>query len=295
MNVPTSLSTKQLIELTLVRPGRKVSLRNDYDPGYAPGDGLEESASELLEQGVQRLAKYQDMMYAQDRRALLVIVQALDAAGKDSVIKHVMSGLNPQGCQVYSFKAPSHEDLDHDYMWRCFKALPERGRIGIFNRSYYEEVLVARVHPEILEAQRIPEELKSKKIWKQRFEDINNFEKYLTNNGISVLKIYLNVSKEEQKKRFCERIEKPEKNWKFAVGDVKKREHWDEYRKAYEDMFTHTSTKHAPWFIVPADQKWFTRLAVARLVAARLKSFDLAYPVISEEERAALEEAKNMM
>ena len=294
MSAKLNSSTKDLLQGMQVPPGKKINLRKDYDPTYAPG-GLEGQASDLLKQGIRRLAKYQDTLYAQDRRALLVVLQAMDAAGKDGVIKHVMTGLNPQGCQVYSFKAPSQEEMDHDYLWRCFRALPERGRIGIFNRSYYEEVLVARVHPEILAAQHLPDELKTKKIWKRRFEEINNFEKYLLHNGIDVLKIFLNVSKDEQKRRFLERIEQPDKNWKFAVGDIKERQHWEEYMAAYEDMFIHTSTKQAPWYIVPADNKWFTHLAVSRLIAAKLKSFQLAYPVVSEEQRRALEEAKNMM
>ena len=288
------IATREILERFIAPPGKRVSL-SDYDPAFTPDDVTKEDAATLLAESLRRLAKYQDMLYAQDRHALLVILQALDAAGKDGVIKHVMTGLNPQGCQVYSFKAPSVEEIDHDYLWRCFKALPERGRIGIFNRSYYEEVLVARVHPEILAAQHLPAELRGKKIWKRRFEQMNNFERYLTNNGIHVLKIYLNLSKDEQKKRFLERIDRPEKNWKFSTADAKERAHWDDYRKAYEEVFRHTSTKYAPWYIVPADNKWFTRLAVARIVAAELKSMKLAYPQLEEAQLRQLQEAKTLL
>jgi PPK2 family polyphosphate:nucleotide phosphotransferase len=235
------------------------------------------------------------MLYAQNTYALLLIFQAMDAAGKDSTIKHVMSGINPQGCQVYSFKQPSAEELDHDYLWRSFKALPERGRIGIFNRSYYEEVLVVRVHPEILEQQQLPPSAKGKHIWQQRFEDINNFEKYLFNNGILVMKFFLNVSKQEQKKRFLARIDRPEKNWKFSLADAKERGHWDDYMAAYEDVFKHTSTEWAPWHIIPADNKWFTRLAVASFIYHRLQSLNLAYPVVEENHLQKLQAAKVML
>jgi PPK2 family polyphosphate:nucleotide phosphotransferase len=219
----------------------------------------------------------------------------MDAAGKDGTIKHVMSGVNPQGCQVFSFKAPSSEELDHDYLWRCFRALPERGRIGIFNRSYYEEVLIARVHPEILAGQQLPESLKDKQIWNRRFEEINNFEKYLVNNGIIVLKFFLNVSKQAQKKRFLERIDLPEKNWKFSAGDAKERAFWDDYMNAYEDMFNHTSTEWAPWHIIPADHKWFTRLAVATVITNQLKSLNLKYPTVNEAHKKDLVEAKALL
>ncbi len=212
------------------------------------------------------LAELQDKLYAQDRWSVLLIFQAMDAAGKDGAIKHVMSGINPQGCQVYSFKAPTSEELDHDYMWRCFKDLPERGRIGIFNRSYYEETLVVRVHEEILAKQKLPEKLVTKHIWDERYQDIRNFEKYLSRNGTIVRKFFLHVSKEEQKKRFLERIDNPEKNWKFSSADAKERGHWDEYMKAYEDMIRNTATKDSPWYVVPADNKWFTRLVVAAAV-----------------------------
>jgi PPK2 family polyphosphate:nucleotide phosphotransferase len=236
------------------------------------------------------------VLYAQDTYSLLLIFQAMDAAGKDGIIEHVMSGVNPQGCQVFSFKAPSSEELDHDYLWRSMKALPERGRIGIFNRSYYEEVLVVRVHPEILNGQRIPKkEKEDKDIWKHRYEDINNFERYLTRNGIVILKFFLNVSKKEQKKRFLERIEQPDKNWKFSFGDVKEREHWKDYMDAYEDMFNATSTEWAPWHIIPADKKWFTRAAVADIISDRLESLNLRYPEVSEAHKQELLKAKEML
>lgn len=251
--------------------------------------------TDQLQAGIEQLAYYQDVLYAQNTYALLIIFQAMDAAGKDGVIKHVMSGVNPQGCQVYSFKAPSDEELDHDYLWRSFKALPERGRIGIFNRSYYEETLVVRVHPEILAKQQLPAEARNDRIWQQRFEEINNFERYLFNNGIITLKFFLNVSKEEQKKRFLARINKPEKNWKFSVNDVKERGFWDDYMQAYEDVFTHTSTEWAPWHIIPADHKWFTRLAVAYFIDEKLRSLNLAYPTVSEARRQELLKVKELL
>lgn len=279
----------------IVKPGSKVSLKKDYDPGYTAEYTDKTAAQARLKIGVERLAAYQDVLYAQNIYAVLLIFQAMDAAGKDSTIKHVMSGVNPQGCQVFSFKAPSDEELDHDYLWRSFKALPERGRIGIFNRSHYEEVLVVRVHPEILQMQQLPQSALTKNIWNQRFEEINNFEKYLVNNGIIVLKFFLNVSKEEQKKRFLERIERPEKNWKFSAADVKERSHWDEYMRAYEDVFAHTSTDHAPWYIIPADRKWFTRLAVAEIIGDRLAQLDLHYPIPTDVHLKDLLEAKKIL
>ena len=235
------------------------------------------------------------MLYAQDTHALLLIFQAMDAAGKDGTIKHVMSGVNPQGCDVSSFKAPSSEELNHDYLWRSSKRLPERGRIGIFNRSYYEEVLVVRVHPEILEAERLPSAVRGKGIWKRRFEDINNFEKYITDNGIVVLKFFLNVSKAEQKKRFLERIDRPEKNWKFSASDAKERAFWDDYQQAYEDAFNHTSTAWAPWYIIPADHKWFTRMAVAGIILDTLKKLKLRYPTVSEDRNQELLQAREIL
>lgn len=252
-------------------------------------------AQEALKNGIELLAELQDKLYAQDKWSVLLIFQAMDAAGKDGAIKHVKSGINPQGCQVYSFKAPTSEDLDHDYLWRCIKCLPERGRIGIFNRSYYEETLVVRVHEEILAKQKLPEKLVTKHIWDERFQNIRNFEKYLTRNGTIVRKFFLHVSRGEQKKRFLERIDNPEKNWKFSSADAKERGHWDEYMKAYEDMIRNTSTKDSPWFVVPADNKWFTRLVVAAAVIDALASLELEYPEVGENKLIELAEAKNLL
>ena len=277
----------------VVKPGTDVKLKA-FNSSFT-GSFKKKQAKELLQRGVEELARYQNVLYAQNTYALLLIFQAMDAAGKDSTIKHVMSGINPQGCQVFSFKQPSTEELDHDYLWRSFKALPERGNIGIFNRSYYEEVLVVRVRPELLAQQQLPVSTRGDHIWQQRFEDINNFEKYLTNNGIVVMKFFLNVSKEEQKNRFLERIDRPEKNWKFSVADVKERGRWDAYMTAYEDVFTHTSTDWAPWHIIPADNKWFTRLAVSSFVQQKLKSLNLAYPVLEENHLERLKEARVML
>ena len=252
-------------------------------------------AQQALAAGVELLAKLQDKLYAQDRRAVLIIFQAMDAAGKDGAIKHVMSGVNPQGCEVSSFKAPSAEELDHDFLWRCAKRLPERGRIGIFNRSYYEETLVVRVHPNFLAGQKLPPDVKTKDLWKRRFQDITNFERYLSHNGILVLKFFLHVSKEEQRQRFLARIEDPGKNWKFSLNDVREREHWDEYMEAYEDTIRHTASEHAPWYVVPADNKWFTRLVVASAIVTNLKSLDLDYPSLNEAELQELQEAKKIL
>lgn len=252
-------------------------------------------AQEALKNGIELLAELQDKLYAQDRWSVLLIFQAMDAAGKDGAIKHVMSGINPQGCQVFSFKAPTSEDLDHDFMWRCLKRLPERGRIGIFNRSYYEETLVVRVHEEILAKQKLPERLITKHIWDERFQDIRNFEKYLSRNGTIVRKFFLHVSKDEQKKRFLERIDNPEKNWKFSSADAKERGHWNDYMKAYEDMIRNTATKDSPWYVVPADNKWFTRLVVAAAVIDALASLDLEYPEVGEEKLQELADAKKLL
>src|SRR5215467_7731819 len=241
-------------------------------------------AKEALAMGVSVLAELQDMLYAQDRWAVLLIFQAIDAAGKDGAVKHVMSGVNPQGCQVFSFKTPSPEELDHDYLWRCVRHLPERGRIGIFNRSYYEETLIVRVHREFLERQKLPLELVTKDIWQERFQDIRHFERYLTRNGVVIRKFFLHVSKKEQKKRFLERIEEPEKNWKFSQNDIHERGLWKDYMKAYEDTIRNTATKHAPWYVVPADNKWFTRVVVAAAVIETLGSLDLHYPRVSRQK-----------
>jgi len=269
----------------------------DIDPGDTLRLTSEDKprAKEALTRGIQALAQLQDMLYAQDQWAVLLIFQAMDAAGKDSAIKHVMSGINPQGCQVYSFKTPTSEELDHDYLWRCMKRLPERGRIGIFNRSYYEETLVVRVHPEFLKNQKIPQKLVHKGIWKERLDDIRCVERYLAHNGVIVRKFFLHVSKKEQKKRFLERLETPEKNWKFSASDIKDREYWNQYMDAYEETIRETATKYAPWYVVPADNKWFTRIVVAAAVIDALASLDLAYPQMSKEKQKDLTEAKRAL
>jgi len=277
-----------------VDDGRKFRLK-DYDPGDTGDLKSKDDALEALQKGVERLSELQEMLYAQDRWGVLLIFQAMDAAGKDGVIKHVMSGVNPQGCQVYSFKAPSAEELDHDFMWRTTKALPERGRIGIFNRSYYEEVLIVRVHPRILEAQKLPAPLVTRHIWKERFEDINHFEGYLARNGYLIRKFFLNVSKQEQKRRFLKRLDEPEKNWKFSTTDAQERRHWGDYMDAYEDMIRNTSARHAPWYVVPADRKWFTRYVVAAAIIDALESLDLHFPQIDEAKRKELEAARAML
>jgi PPK2 family polyphosphate:nucleotide phosphotransferase len=267
----------------------------DFDPAETLGLKSKEHAQETLEHGIARLCDLQEKLFAQDRWAILVVLQAMDAAGKDSTIKHVMSGLNPQGCSVTSFKQPSTEELNRDFMWRAAHALPERGRIGIFNRSYYEEVLVVRVHPEILSRERLPAGLVSGKIWQERFEDIKAFERYLARNGIVVLKFFLNVSKKEQKRRFLERLDQPEKNWKFSASDVLERQHWNEYMSAYEEMIRNTSTKRAPWYVVPADHKWFTRVVVAEALVHALNKLDLAFPQVDEEKRKDLKKARTIL
>src|SRR5262245_18054748 len=249
-----------------VPPGKKISLDKDYDPGDMPSRYDKKELKQLLEEGVEHLAEYQDPLYAQSEYALLIVLQAADAAGKDGTIKHVMSGVNPQGCEVHSFKQPSSEELRHDYLWRCMLRLPERGKIGIFNRSYYEEVLITRVHSEILDGQKIPPQWKEKKVWKRGFEEINNFENYLFQNGTFRLKFFLNLSRKEQKQRFLARIDRPEKNGNFSPSDVKERGFWKDYREAFEDCFNHTSTKCAPWYIIPADDKPFSRIAVAGII-----------------------------
>src|SRR5712671_3145067 len=280
---------RKIAESYRVTKGEKFRLK-DNDPGDTMGLKSEAKprARESLALGVEVLAELQDMLYAQDKWAVLLIFQAMDAAGKDGAIKHVMSGVNPQGCQVHSFKSPSAEDLDHDYLWRAMKVLPNRGNIGIFNRSYYEETLVVRVHPEFLDKQRIPPHLITRDIWKQRFEDIRNFESYLANNGIAVCKFFLHVSKKEQKRRFLERLETPDKNWKFSAADMAERGFWDEYQDAYEDMIRNTAAKHAPWYVVPADNKWFTRVVVAAAVIDTLAALDLEYPKVGEDKLKAL-------
>jgi PPK2 family polyphosphate:nucleotide phosphotransferase len=267
--------------------------RTDPDIDLGPED--KPLMQQTLKTGVAALAELQDKLYAQDRWSLLLIFQAMDAAGKDGAIKHVMSGINPQGCQVTSFKAPNPEEIDHDFLWRCQKQLPERGRIGIFNRSYYEEVLVVRVHPTILKAQKLPENLVTKNIWKERYKDIRNFEKYLYHNGTKVIKFFLNVSKEEQKKRFIERIDNPDKNWKFSSADIKERVFWKDYMKAYEEMIRETSTKESPWYVVPADNKSFARIVIASAIIDAMVGMKLSYPDVSDEKIAELQEIKKAL
>jgi PPK2 family polyphosphate:nucleotide phosphotransferase len=283
----------KLLKRYRVEQGKHFSLR-DHDPADTHGLGseLKPQAKELLSDGVKDLSRLQGILAAQDRWGLLLIFQAMDAAGKDSTIKHVMSGVNPQGVDVWSFKAPSAEELHHGFLWRTMKSMPERGTIGIFNRSYYEEVLVVRVHPQVLESQKLPKPLVTKHIWQERFEDINSFERYATRNGIAVVKFFLHLSKKEQKRRFMERLDTPEKNWKFSAADIKEREFWDAYQDAYEDMIRHTANDYAPWYVVPADNKWFTRLVVAQAVVDALKAMNLKYPKVSVAEKAALAQAR---
>jgi PPK2 family polyphosphate:nucleotide phosphotransferase len=276
----------------LVADGRKFKLKN-FDPGDTGplSGGDKERARESLQAGVEAMSKLQDMLYAQDRWGVLLIFQAMDAAGKDSAIKHVMSGVNPQGCQVASFKAPSAEELDHDFLWRCQRHLPSRGMIGIFNRSYYEEVLIVRVHRELLEKQKLPPELAGKDIWDHRYEDIRAFERYLSRNGILIRKFFLHVSRDEQKRRFLDRLNKPEKHWKFSATDVEERAYWKDYMRAYEEMIRHTAAPHAPWYVVPADHKWFTRIVVAAAIISALDSLKLAYPKIGKGKLEELRRA----
>ena len=284
----------KIVQRYRVEQGKHFRLK-DFDPSDTAHFRSPEHATNLLEQGVTHLAKLQGKLYAEDRWALLVIFQAMDAAGKDGAIKHVMSGVNPQGCQVYSFKSPSAEELDHDYLWRTMKCIPERGRIGIFNRSYYEEVLVVRVHPEFLASQKIPSSLVTKKIWEHRFEEIRAFERYLTRNGILIRKFFLNLSYKEQKKRFLARLDDPDKNWKFSTADIQERSFWDDYMEAYEDMIRNTSTPEAPWYVVPADNKWFTRLAVAGAIIDTLEDLKLSYPVVDAAKKKELAAARKAL
>ena len=262
------------------------------DPADTLGMKSKDDAAETVAQGVERLSALQEKLYAQDRWAVLLVFQALDAAGKDSTIKHVMSGVNPQGCEVYSFKAPSNEDLDHDFFWRAAKCLPQRGRIGIFNRSYYEEVLVVRVHPELLAREKLPEAVVTKDLWKERFQDIVAFERHLGRNGTLILKFFLHVSRAEQRRRFLERLDKPSKNWKFSAADLAERQHWNAYMDAYEEMIRHTATAAAPWHVVPADHKWFTRLVVVETITAAIDRLDLGFPAVPPGERKALKAAR---
>ncbi len=294
---------KDIIDLVRVPPGKKVRLK-DYNPGWKQSeefedfgkDAVKERARQVLDQNLEHLAEAQDLLYADDRYAVLIVLQALDAAGKDGTIKHVMSGVNPQGCQVFSFKKPSAEELDHNFLWRYSRCLPERGRIGIFNRSYYEDVLVVKVHPELLGRQ--PTRGKGKlgmKFWEKRYQDINAFERHLVRNGTVILKFFLNVSKDEQKRRFLERLDRPEKNWKFSAADLAERSYWDDYQDAYESALRATSTKWAPWYVIPADHKWVARAIVADVVTTAIRDLDLKYPEVTAEQRKLLEKAREKL
>ena len=277
-----------------VDSGKHFKLK-DFDPGDTGHWRSEEHATKALVEGIQRMADLQDRLYAQDEWSLLLIFQAMDAAGKDGAINHVMSGVNPQGCQVYSFKAPSEKELQHDFLWRTTRDLPERGHIGIFNRSYYEEVLVVRVHSAILKSQKLPPSLVTRKIWDERFEDIRGFERHMARSGTVIRKFFLHLSRKEQKKRFLKRLEEPEKNWKFSAADIHERKYWDDYQDAYEDMIRNTATKHAPWYVVPADNKWFSRLVISTVIVDALESLQLEYPKVDAAQRKELEAAKKIL
>lgn len=285
---------KEILKELIAKPGKEHHV-SDFNPSFTT-DMSKQDAKEQLGKDIERLSELQSMLYAQDRYSILIIFQAMDAAGKDGTIKHVMSGINPQGCQVYSFKQPSAEELDHDYLWRINRSLPERGRIGIFNRSHYEDVLIAKVHPEIVLSNKLPNITKTEDIdsdfWQHRYRQINDFEHYLTENGTVIIKFFLNVSKEEQKKRFLERLNDESKNWKFSSADIKERQYWNHYMKAYSDVLTETSTEIAPWYVIPADNKWFMRYAVGRIICTRMEALDLHYPQLSKEELERLEECK---
>lgn len=290
--------SKSTLEQLRISPGEKFRIA-DHDPGWLPenvrkmdAEQRKAAAAQMLADNVKELSEAQDLLYADDRYSLLIIFQAMDAAGKDGTIRHVMSGVNPQGCSVHSFKVPSKEELDHTFLWRYQKAVPARGMIGIFNRSYYEEVLVVKVHPEFLESAQLPPGDRGKEFWQQRYEDINAFEKHLSNNGTKILKFFLNVSKEAQKERFLERLDTPEKNWKFSANDIKERAYWDDYMAAFEDAINATSTPWAPWWVIPADRKWAMRAAVSDIITNTIRDMDLAYPELPEQERAKLAQAK---
>ena len=284
----------RLAERYCVAKGEKFRLK-DYDTGDTGDVKDKDEAQKIIDERAGLLTNLQEKLYAQDRWGLLLIIQAMDAAGKDGVIKHVMSGVNPQGCDVHAFKTPSTEELNHDYLWRAHSRVPERGMIGIFNRSYYEEVLVVRVHPSLLEGQKLPNPLIGKHIWEQRYEDINAFERYLTRNGVVVRKFFLHVSKKEQKKRFLERLEDSKKNWKFSMADVKERGYWKDYQEGYEEMIQSTATKHAPWYVVPADNKWYTQLIVASAIITALEELDLSFPDVDKEKKKELESVRESL
>jgi PPK2 family polyphosphate:nucleotide phosphotransferase len=296
------MSNNKVADLFRVKPGVKFKLKN-HDPSWEDiqeikglrKEDAEEKAQSFLKRNLQELAEAQELLWASDTYSILVVLQAMDAAGKDGIIAHVMSGMNPQGCQVHSFKRPSDEELDHNFLWRCMKALPERGRIGIFNRSYYEEVLVVRVHPELLERQKLPPGQRGKSFWKDRFDDINSFEKHLARNGTAIVKFFLHISKKEQRERFFARLEDPHKQWKFTPADLAERAHWREYMKAYEDALGATSTECAPWYVIPANHKWIARAAVASILADTIHSLNLKYPKVNEEQRKVLIQAKKQL
>jgi PPK2 family polyphosphate:nucleotide phosphotransferase len=293
---------QDILNLFRLQAGKEVRLK-DHDTGWAQTkelkelgkDAVKDKTKEILDKNLEDLAEAQELLYADDRYALLIVLQAMDAAGKDGTIKHVMSGVNPQGCQVFSFKKPSAEELNHNFLWRYMKCLPERGRIGIFNRSYYEDVLVVKVHPELLDQQKLPPGKRGKSFWEARYEDINAFEQHLVRNGIVVLKFFLHVSKEEQKRRFLERLERPEKNWKFSTSDLPERAFWADYMDAYEDALTATTTEEAPWYVVPADNKWVTRAVVADVITTAIRSLDLRFPEVTEKQRKMLAEARTQL
>lgn len=288
------MKIEKLAKTYRVESGKRFGLR-DFDPADTAHLHSQKHAEKDLQAAIAQMAELQDKLYAQDRWALLLIFQAMDAAGKDGAIKHVMSGVNPQGCQVYSFKAPSERELQHDFLWRTSRVLPERGHIGIFNRSYYEEVLVVRVHPDILKSQTTPPSLMTKKIWDERFEDIRTFERHMSRSGTVIRKFFLYLSKKEQKQRFLARLDEPEKNWKFSAADIHEREYWDDYHEAYEDMIRNTATEYAPWYVVPADNKWFTRLVLSTVIVDTLQSLDLSYPKVDDQKRKELEAAKKLL
>ncbi len=288
------MKTDKLAKTYRVENGKHFRLK-DFDPADCGHWSSKDHAAQALQEGIERTAELQDKLYAQNQWAVLLIFQAMDAAGKDGIIKHVMTGVNPQGCQVFSFKAPSDPELQHDFLWRTTFRLPERGHLGIFNRSYYEEVLVVRIHPEILKGQRNPPSLVTKNVWEERFEDIRHFEQHMARNGTVIRKFFLHVSKKEQKRRFLARLEEPEKNWKFSAADIRERAYWDDYQKAYEEMICNTATEQAPWYIVPADNKWFTRLVVSAVVVETLEKLDLCYPKVDAGKRQELEAAKKLL
>jgi len=288
------MKTSKLAKSYRIDDGKHFRLK-DFDPADTGHWHSVENAREALQEGVLRMAELQDKLYAQGCWSLLLIIQALDAAGKDGTIKHVMSGVNPEGCEVYSFKTPSTTELQHDFLWRTTLCLPERGHIGIFNRSYYEEVLIVRVHPKVLEAEKLPPPLLTKNIWEERFEDIRSFERHLARNGTVIRKFFLHVSKKEQKRRFLERLEQPQKNWKFSAADIHEREYWDDYQNAYEDMIRNTATKHAPWYVIPADNKWFTHLAVSAAIVDTLQELDPSYPKVDAAKHKELQTARRLL